>query len=493
MANLYYQGNGNEGNYVNPTLDLLDFANVRNPATGNNFQTQFNAPVPSDIQKKYPGIVNKYHWDSVPIGSPVYDPMTGRVFAKPAPKDNSFGSVLGGMIKDAPSMAASWAKDFGPVLAAAYVGGQFPGTGAGIGEATGASTATAMTPYELAGGSTVGAGVDASMGLGNLTDLASGAVTGSYPASSLYPAMTSMGSTAGIGTLASGMGAATAATGTAASSTPTLTNLATAAPGSVISPGGPGLAPEIAGAPQIAAGGAAPTGVLSAAANLGSAAMGTKSAWDVISTVAPLVSGYMSGKAAEKAAGIQAEVSREQVAAQEKALAQVRGDLQPFREAGVAQIPGLSNDVSNLSALTNDPNKQVDFIKGNPFFKLLADDAQSRLFANQAAKGKVGSGGTAQALQNSILLLGQDLLNQDVARKNTAIGNRFNLTSLGENAAAMQGTATQNTANNITNLATGSANAQAAGVVGSANAKTTGVNNAINTGLNLRALDIMQL
>lgn len=198
--------------------------------------------------------------------------------------------------------------------------------------------------------------------------------------------------------------------------------------------------------------------------------------------------GNAAADAATQAANIQSGATTTQIAAQKEALAQARGDLQPFREAGASELPALRQDISSLSSLANDPNAQKSYIENNPFFKLLADDAQSRLFANQAAKGKVGSGGTAQALQNSILLLGQDLLNQDFQRRNTALGNRSNLATLGQNAAAMQGTATQNTANNISSLATGGANAEAAGVVGAANAKTNALNAGVNTALNIGSL-----
>ncbi len=207
-----------------------------------------------------------------------------------------------------------------------------------------------------------------------------------------------------------------------------------------------------------------------------------------MSIISDIFGGGDAADASRQAADVQAQATREATAFQKEALGQTRADLQPFRQAGEAQLPGLAKDVSSLSDLTGDPNKQKSFIENNPFFKLLADDAQSRLFANQAAKGKVGSGETAKALQNSLLLLGQDLLNQDVNRKNIALNQRFNLTTLGENAAARQGTATQSTAANISNLATEGANATASGIVGAHNAKTAATNTGINTALSVARL-----
>ena len=208
------------------------------------------------------------------------------------------------------------------------------------------------------------------------------------------------------------------------------------------------------------------------------------------STVVGAYTGSRQASAARDAGDVQAQAAREGIEFQREALETTRADLQPFREAGEAQLSGLGKDVSNLSSLTNDPNRQKSFIENNPFFKLLADDAQSRLFANQAARGKVGSGETAKALQNSLMLLGQDLLNQDVQRKNIALNQRFNLTALGENAAARQGTATTNAANSISELTAQGANATAAGIVGAANAKTAGINSGLNNALGIASLGV---
>lgn len=180
-------------------------------------------------------------------------------------------------------------------------------------------------------------------------------------------------------------------------------------------------------------------------------------------------------KAAQTAANQQAAAADKAIAAQERALTQVRGDLQPFREAGVATAPALTT-------LVNDPTAQLNFIQNNPFYQSLAKDAKDKLFANQAARGKVGSGGTAEALQNSLLLLGNDLLNQDIQRKQ-------NLTALGANAAAQTGTATQNTAQNVGGYLTDAGTARSAGTMGAFNAQTGAINNALGGLTSLYAID----
>lgn len=180
-----------------------------------------------------------------------------------------------------------------------------------------------------------------------------------------------------------------------------------------------------------------------------------------------------AAKAAKKASKAQAKAAADAIAFQRESRDLARADLQPFRDAGQAQLGGLSS-------LISDPNAQLNFVQNNPFFNALADDAQSRLFSNQAARGKVGSGGTAQALQNSLLLLGQDLLNNN-------INQRFNLATMGQNAAAGQGTATMQAGNTISDLFTQQGNAIAAGHVGAANANTQGIQSLMNLGGGLGA------
>jgi hypothetical protein len=195
--------------------------------------------------------------------------------------------------------------------------------------------------------------------------------------------------------------------------------------------------------------------------------------------------------AAKKASNAQVQATREAIAGQERMLDKqlnfskesrdiARGDLQPFRQAGADNITGLVDLITN-------PQKQLEFVQNNPFFNAMATRAKDDVFGNMAAKGKLGSGGTAEALQNSLLLLGSDLLNQN-------IGQRQNLVTMGQNAAAGQATTTMNTAglansamsnagNNISNLVTDAGNARAAGYVGAANARTNATNNLISTAL----------
>ena len=188
---------------------------------------------------------------------------------------------------------------------------------------------------------------------------------------------------------------------------------------------------------------------------------------------------------ADQAAAVQAAGLAESTRIQKEALDQSRADLKPFADEGKHALPGLRR-------LVRDPTDRRNFVANNPFFKFLADDAQRRIFQNKAARGKVGSGETADALQRSLFEIGPQILDR-------AIGQQFNLATLGSNAAAGQATATQNTARSISDATLGSnrgiadlvtqrANAGAAGIVGASNARSQGLSNTRNTLLGIGGL-----
>lgn len=131
---------------------------------------------------------------------------------------------------------------------------------------------------------------------------------------------------------------------------------------------------------------------------------------------------------------------------------QAQSALQPFTQAGAGQLGQLSQglntvqgDLEGIRGLVTDPNKQASFVQDNPFFNALADDAQRRIFGSQAAKGKLGAGGTAEALQNSLLLLGSDLVGQNIDQRQGLVQSglglntqRGNLAQLGASTAGQQ-------------------------------------------------------
>lgn len=160
-------------------------------------------------------------------------------------------------------------------------------------------------------------------------------------------------------------------------------------------------------------------------------------------------------------AGSQADAAAEAAKVQARAIDKATATQAPYNELGTA----AAQQIQQIQA---DPGA---YVQNNPFYKSLADDAQQRLLANQAAKGKVGSGGTASALQDQLLQLGNGLVQQQV-------GTLQNQVNSGQTAAT-----------NTSNLQTGRGDVQASGVIGQNNAMQTGYQNQINTLLALQSLN----
>lgn len=133
-----------------------------------------------------------------------------------------------------------------------------------------------------------------------------------------------------------------------------------------------------------------------------------------------------------------------------------RADLQPYADAGLGSLGAIQNLLT--------PEGQNDFINKNPFFDALKDDAQRRLFNNSSARGKIGSGGTAAALQNSFALLGNDLVGQEIGRHEGILG-------IGSNAATNQASISGAGALNLAELEARGGETQAAGILGLENTR----------------------
>lgn len=185
-----------------------------------------------------------------------------------------------------------------------------------------------------------------------------------------------------------------------------------------------------------------------------------------------------SSKAAKEGAAIQSAASDKAIEFQKEALDKQLALTKPYTDLGAA-------NTNRLQELITNPDKQLEYIQNNPFFNALADKAKTTLLNNQATKGRLGTGGTPEALQNSLLLLGNDLLQQN-------IGNTQNLVSIGANAATGQGNAISSNADNVSNLTLAKGQAQANGLIGAANAKTSALQNLVGTGAAAYALCDMQ-
>lgn len=194
--------------------------------------------------------------------------------------------------------------------------------------------------------------------------------------------------------------------------------------------------------------------------------------------------GGQAAHAAGEAAELQAAQGSAALRSQAAALKLIRGDLAPFREGGEEGLGQLQGAFGDLQTAIDDPTSSVT---NNPFFQALAGQQEERLLASQAARGKVGSGETGDQLQRNLLLLGNQFSQQNIANRQTQVGNFQNLATIGANAAAQTGTQTQAAAGNTANILGQIGNAQAAGTIGAANAQAQGAQNVLSTGLGLFA------
>ena len=171
----------------------------------------------------------------------------------------------------------------------------------------------------------------------------------------------------------------------------------------------------------------------------------------------PQGSGIASGFFGLTGAQAAASGSMAQTEASRQAIELLRGNLSPFVDLGAQAAGNLQNLVT--------PQGQAEFLNQSPVFANLSDQASKDIFASQAAKGKLGSGGTAEAVQSSIFQLGNQLIDQQINRQ-------LPLVNIGQSSAARQGAGS-------VDLLTGLGNAQAAGFVGAQNALSQGGENAI--------------
>lgn len=165
-----------------------------------------------------------------------------------------------------------------------------------------------------------------------------------------------------------------------------------------------------------------------------------------------LLSTASSADATERAADALAGSTQQSIEQQRGALERARADLQPFREAGESALPGLTSLIGN-------PEAQRSLITDNQFLKSLTGEAGRRLDANPVTATTPEA---KKALENSLLLLGDDFVAQ-------SIGQRQNLATLGANAAAGQATGTLQTGRSISDLLTEAGNVEAARAVASSN------------------------
>jgi len=223
---------------------------------------------------------------------------------------------------------------------------------------------------------------------------------------------------------------------------------------------------------------------------------------------APSGSAFMGDLTGSTAADAAREGGADQVEFSRQALALLREDLDPFKQIGLDQIEGatsLASDpavqqalrestpgFSDFQSLSTDSTAQMNFLQNNPLFDSLMEQSSKDIFANQAARGKLGGTGTAELLQNRFLEQGNSLINQQLARSSSAIDTGQNLVNqqlnrqmpllnMGQSSAAQVGAGSSD-------LLTGMGDASAASKIAQANAQAAGAQNTASAGMGLLAL-----
>lgn len=238
--------------------------------------------------------------------------------------------------------------------------------------------------------------------------------------------------------------------------------------------------------------------------------------------------GKDAANAAEDAAYAQGKAAEQGIALQRETRDLLRADQAPYKGLGDRAINGLeflthwgevgSPNVDVLSYLNNrqtiDPNSA--FSQGDEQYKFLVGEQNKAIEESSAAKGKLNSGGTlaeiarntagnaaqysnnrfnqlmnlrqnnfSENMQNAGLAstLRDQLLRERLSLQNNKYNQLRDLVGIGQNAAALQGSASSNATNAISQLLGDKANAFAAGQIGAANAKAQGLNNLIQGGL----------
>jgi hypothetical protein len=190
-----------------------------------------------------------------------------------------------------------------------------------------------------------------------------------------------------------------------------------------------------------------------------------------IGALGSLVGGALGLVGGEKQSDAVAKAQQAAIAEQRAAREQVRGDLAPWRTTGENALL----NVGNLSGVNGADAAQqaMGGFTSSPGYQFQLHEGLNAIDAGASARGMLASGQT----QKAEMQYAQGLASQD-------FGNYYNrllgLAQGGQNAAASQGAATQNAANNISQTQASGATAQA-DIYGN---MSQGISNAANGGLN---------
>ena len=197
-----------------------------------------------------------------------------------------------------------------------------------------------------------------------------------------------------------------------------------------------------------------------------------------------LLSGAISGNAAQDAANTQAQAG---AAAQQQLLGigkNVSGMYTPYQQTGQLGLNNL-NQMANSGYLTNQFNNQDLNANMAPNYAFqLGQGQQTNLAGANATGGLVGGNamkGLQDYTQNYAGNAYQNAFNNYQAQRTNLYNQNAGLAGIGQNAVTGSANAQLGIGTNISNITQGIGNAQAAGQIGQANAYGGALSNAGNT------------
>jgi hypothetical protein len=184
-----------------------------------------------------------------------------------------------------------------------------------------------------------------------------------------------------------------------------------------------------------------------------------------LSQLANVFTGSESAKAARRAGDIQQQEAQTQAA-----------NVGVAGQSAIARFDPLSGAVQqgiDQAGFLTDPNQQFQFAQQNPLFNLGVQNLTENVQQSAAGRSRLSAGDTLQRLSTVPLEVAQPLIQsqkQDI----------MNLLGIGQNVFGSQANIETRTAQDVANLLTGGAAAQAAGVIGAQNARTNAMGNTVD-------------
>jgi len=194
----------------------------------------------------------------------------------------------------------------------------------------------------------------------------------------------------------------------------------------------------------------------------------------VISAGASILGGVLGRNDANDAADAQKDAAKTAAASQERMFERSLDFREPYRNAGIPAIQSLSN-ILGLTPGTEAYNREAmaDF-RRNPAYRFAFKEGQRALDSSAAARGMLYSGPQAEALTK----LGNNLGNQQIENY---MARLFALAGIGGNAASGAASDAMQTGTQQANYDLAGGEAKASGIIGGGNVFNAGLADAGRT------------